>query len=114
MAFPGAKTALRLRRVDGEPHSALPGVISPEMPLEPRMPDDEEGRDVVLVGGRAPARGFGDEVPRHWSPPSDEARRTVVETMPRFIDDEPKAAGIVFVRGSADVAALFGGVAIAA
>lgn len=51
LAFPGAKTALGLRRVDGEPHGALPGVISAEMPLEQRMPDDEEGRDAVLVGG---------------------------------------------------------------
>jgi hypothetical protein len=58
--------------VDGEPHGALPGVISAEMPFEPRMPDDEDGRDAVLVGGRAPAKGFGDEVLGHWSPPSDE------------------------------------------
>jgi hypothetical protein len=83
------------------------------MPFEPRMLADKDGRDAVLVGGRAPAEGFGDEVPGHGSPPSDEVRGTVVETVPRFIDDEAEAAGIVFVRGD-EIATLFGRAVIAA
>jgi hypothetical protein len=66
-----------------------------------------------LVGDRAPAKGFGDEVPGHWSAPSDEVRGTVVETVPRFIDDEAETARAVFVRGD-EIAALFGRAAIAA
>ncbi len=77
------------------------------------MPDNEDGRDAVLVGDRAPAKGFGDEVPGHWSAPSDEVRGTVVETVPRLIDDEAETARAVFVRGD-EIAALFGSAAIAA
>ena len=42
-----------------------------------------------------------------------EVRGTVVETVSHFIDDEPEAAGVVFVRGN-EIAALFGRAAIAA
>ena len=83
------------------------------MPAQTRVPADEDWRSAILVGCRTPSERFGDEVPRHGSPPADEARRTVVETVPGFIDHEAEAANAILV-GRYEVAALLGRTAVAA
>ena len=67
------------------------------MPSKPGMPDDENGRRAVLVGGRAPAEGFGNEAPGHGSPPSDEVGGAAVKSVARLIDHEAKSVDLIFV-----------------
>ena len=65
LAFPGAKTAVD----SGAWTKSRTAHFQASSPLKCRLSrgcqTTRSGRDAVLVGGRAPAKGFGDEVPGH-------------------------------------------------